>query len=49
MKYWHARVRIEKDDYGRWVPTGCSDLDDAKYYIRVYYQTTGQVVEWLQL
>ncbi len=53
---WHARLRgIGSDDfYGRWVPTGCADLEEAKYYMRTYYRTEiygtpATVVEWIQL
>ncbi len=46
---WWVRIRSNVNDYGRWVPTGCSDFLDARDYIRIYYQPDGHVVEWLQL
>lgn len=46
---WHVRVSYKTNDYGRWIPTGCSDLDEAKEYMAIYYRTSGVIVEWLQL
>lgn len=46
MRPWWARVG---EGYGRWVPTGLLDLDDAKFYLVHIYQTHGPVIEWLQL
>lgn len=44
MKWW-ARIG---SGYGRWVPTGCIALDDAKFYIESIYRG-GHVIEWLQM
>ncbi len=48
MKYWWARVRESHDDYGRWVPTGCSDKQAAIEYMSVY-PGERHVKEWLLL
>ena len=42
---WYARVG---DDYGRWVPTGCTDKAKAEDYMSTYpgYR---RVKEWLLL
>lgn len=50
MKYWHARIRLRGGDhYGRWVPTGCADLEAAREYIHIYYKPDGFIVDWMQL
>lgn len=50
MKRWWARVNQgdTKDKYGRWVPTGCTDKNEAVEYMRVY-PGMRLVVEWLLL
>jgi hypothetical protein len=47
MKTWWARVG-ETGCYGRWVPTGCSDKGDARFYMSTVYRET-LIIEWLQL
>lgn len=47
MKKWWARV-ASGDAYGDWIPTGCVDLEDAKFYIKSV-RRAGPVKEWLQL
>lgn len=49
MKHWWARTRdgVGKD-YGRWVPTGQVDLDEAKWYMKTLYPNLF-IKEWLQL
>lgn len=44
-KHWW--VRLGSVGYGRWVPTGCLDLDAAMDYIETYFKD--EVREWLQL
>lgn len=49
QKRWWARVidkGVSGNDYGRWVPTGCLELEAAKDYLIMY---GGFVKEWLQL
>lgn len=47
MKHWFVRARMN-DEYGRWIPTGCANLADAKEYFTVFYPSPkGQVIEWL--
>lgn len=48
VKYWWARVSIERDSYGSWTPTGCVDKLDAIEYMLVY-PGPHNVKEWLQL
>lgn len=43
---WWARVFTSTDNYGRWIPTGCADKDDAEFYMRTYQP--GRIIEWLQ-
>jgi hypothetical protein len=44
MRIWEA----DRKDYGRWVPTGCANLEDAKFYAEVNYGINlRQVKEWL--
>ena len=47
MKRWWARINTD-GNYGRWVPTPCTDLDEAKFYASVDPQRW-HVIEWLQL
>jgi hypothetical protein len=58
MKQWWVRLydptvvnynnKKTIDVYGRWVPTGCTDKDEAEFYRRTMYPGQ-QVKEWLQL
>ena len=49
MKQWFARVKAGgEDDYGRWIPTGCSDKDAAIEYMSTY-PGARRVTEWLLL
>lgn len=46
--YW-ARVRGNYEDYyGSWIPTGCTNLDDAKDYLKMFYGPR-IVAEWVKL
>lgn len=45
--YWWARVSSH-DAYGKWIPTGCVNKDDAIEYMKVY-PGERHVREWLQL
>lgn len=44
MKQYWARVGA---DYGRWIPTGCSDRVAAEDYISLYFAVPTPVKEWL--
>jgi hypothetical protein len=49
-KRWWARVRGYKDDYGNWIPTGCVDREDARFYlIRIRRIGETSIVEWLEM
>lgn len=48
MKFWYARIS-SNGDYGRWIPTGCTELEQAREYIKLHYRPEGIVVEWLLL
>jgi hypothetical protein len=47
-KKWWARVPCMQDNYGSWVPTGETDLGEAKFYIK-HVLCAGPVKEWLLL
>jgi hypothetical protein len=51
MKKWWARVRVgDPNDYGYLVPTGMTDLQEAKDYLVIHKQISlRRVKEWLQL
>jgi hypothetical protein len=51
---WYARVddpRLNEitNNYGRWIPTGCTDKEQALDYVTMYYQQTPVIKEWLLL
>lgn len=46
---WYARILYETIGYGVWTPTGCTELETAKEYIKTYYRPSGRVVEWLKM
>lgn len=45
-KKWLARACLGREDYGRWIPTGCSDQDEARVYMQMYHRELF-VKEWL--
>lgn len=47
-KRWWARVPGAQGGYGSWVPTGESDLEEAKWYLKTYHRV-GKPMEWLLL
>ena len=48
MKTWHARIVCGLNDYGTWIPTGCTDRQAAEDYIELY-RPRGAVFEWALL
>lgn len=53
MKHWFVRLVGTDDGYGTWVPTGCTDREEAGEYVRFYLtnvlakQDLRVVREWL--
>lgn len=47
-KTWWARSVESNGGYGRWIPTGQTDFDDAVFYMNTVYKEV-LVKEWMQL
>jgi len=54
-KRWWARVVINGNGYGDCIPTPCTDLEDAQFYIRsvrmppVSVTYNWRIVEWFRI